>query len=121
MKSQIAQNQVTLLDNDDNMRTDLSGVPAAQAVPFTVEPPEEGEGLRGSVRGHQGQQEVAGHLYTGGGRLMDHVHPHQGVGPLLFIALTPAVLTQTLHLNGTYKKRYSVTIIFTAPTSKASG
>lgn len=51
---------------------------------------------------------------------MDNVHPHQGVGPLLLIVLTPAVLTQALHLNSTYKKMYSVTctIIFTAPTSK---
>lgn len=42
VKNQIAPKEVRLLDNDDNMKTDLSGVPAAQAVPFTVEPPKEG-------------------------------------------------------------------------------
>lgn len=45
VKSQIVPKEVPgirLLDNDDKMKTDLSGVPAAQAVPFTVEPPKEG-------------------------------------------------------------------------------
>lgn len=42
VKSQTAPKEVRLLDNDDKMKTDLSGVPAAQAVPFTVEPPKEG-------------------------------------------------------------------------------
>lgn len=42
VKSQTAPKEVRLLDNGDNMKTDLSGVPATQAVPFTVEPPKEG-------------------------------------------------------------------------------